>query len=152
MEGVEVLRAHGIVESQRADVVVQEHADSSQVWWRVNGHLFAVVANHPGVVTTTKHPRKRVLPNPLMLGCWLIGDAHCIPETKNSPVLWSRVSFIVIGLLSLSIMQLSSQPIMWQQSSANSHADTCQELQVKFTRLDWVFQKSSRITQNRVRN
>lgn len=31
MEGVEVLRAHGIIESQRANIVVQENTNSSQV-------------------------------------------------------------------------------------------------------------------------
>lgn len=83
MEGMKVLGAHGIIEGQIANIVVQEHSDSPQVWWGVNGHLFAVVTHHPGVVAAAQHPWQRVLPYPLMPGSWLISYAHSVPMRKK---------------------------------------------------------------------
>lgn len=34
----------------------------------LDGQLFAVVANHPGVVAAAEHPGGRVLADPLVLG------------------------------------------------------------------------------------
>ncbi len=65
---VQVLRAHGVVESQVAGVVVQQDPDASQMGRRLNGQLFAIVANHPGVVAAAEHPGGRVLADPLVLG------------------------------------------------------------------------------------
>ena len=77
--GVEMVGAHGVVEGQVAGVIVQQHAKAAQVWGRLDGHLFAVVAHHPGVVAATQHPRGSVFANPLMLGGSLVCNAHSKP-------------------------------------------------------------------------
>lgn len=49
-EGVEVLGAHRVVEGQGSHVVVQQDPNAPQVGGGLDGHLLAVVADHPGVV------------------------------------------------------------------------------------------------------
>lgn len=80
---VQVLGAHGVIEGQVAGVVVQQDADASQVRRRLDGQLFAVVANHPGVVATAEDPRGRVLADPLVLRGGFVGDAHSVPRAPS---------------------------------------------------------------------
>lgn len=54
--GIQVMRAHGVIEGQVAGVIVQQHAEAAQVWGWLDGHLLAVVTCHPGVVAATQHP------------------------------------------------------------------------------------------------
>lgn len=68
MERVQVLGTHCVVEGDVTGVVVQQDADASQVGRGLDGQLFAVVANNPGVVAAAEHPGGRVLADPLMLG------------------------------------------------------------------------------------
>lgn len=56
MESVQVLGAHSVVEGQGASVVVEQHSHAAQVGGRLDGHLFAVVAHHPGIVAATEYP------------------------------------------------------------------------------------------------
>lgn len=80
---VQVLGAHRIVEGQVAGVVVQQDPNASQVGRGLNGQLFAVVADHPGVVAATEHPGCRVLADPLVLGGRFVGYAHSVPEEEE---------------------------------------------------------------------
>lgn len=80
VERVQPLGAHGVVEGHVAAVVVQQDADAPQVGRRLDAQLFAVVADHPGVVAAAQHPGGRVLADPLVLGGRFIGYADGVPR------------------------------------------------------------------------
>lgn len=93
VEGVQVLRAHGVVEGDAARVVVQQDADAAQVRRRLDGQLLAVVAHHPGVVAAAQHPGGGVLADPLVLGGRLVGDADRVPAEEETEKIARTLSY-----------------------------------------------------------
>lgn len=87
VEGVQVLRADGVVERDVSGVVVQQDTNAAQVRRGLDGQLLAVVAHHPGVVATAQHPGGRVLADPLVLGGGLVGNADCVPVKEKTKMI-----------------------------------------------------------------
>lgn len=93
VEGVQVLRAHGVVERDVASVVVQQDANAAQVRRGLDGQLLAVVAHHPGVVAAAQHPGGRVLADPLVLGGRLISYADRVPAEEETEKIVCTLGF-----------------------------------------------------------
>ena len=99
VEGVQVLRVHGVPEGQRVAVVVQQHAQPPQLQRGFHQLLLAVVPHQEVVVAAREDPRGRVLAAPLILGCGLVGDTQRVPE--ESKRLMDKVNSIYIVLFLL---------------------------------------------------